>query len=64
MAVDLAGNYAVWVALPEVRFLHGRFTWASWDVDELMEGEIKARLEREVDFLRVGVCGLKGANLA
>jgi len=33
-------------------------------VDELREGEIKARLEREVDFLRVGVYGLKGANLA
>ena len=30
------GNYAVWLASPEADWLAGRFTWAEWDVDELL----------------------------
>ncbi|KAK0631213.1 hypothetical protein B0T14DRAFT_419739 [Immersiella caudata] len=61
--VELSGNYAVWAASEEARFLHGRFTWASWDVDELKDGFGK-RMETDPDFLRVGVWGLKGGDLA
>ncbi|KAK5662179.1 hypothetical protein OQA88_8084 [Cercophora sp. LCS_1] len=61
--VTLAGNYAVWAASPEARYLHGRFTWASWDVDELREKFAK-RLETDPEFLRVGVCGLMGPDVA
>lgn len=61
--IDLPGCYAVWAASPEARFLHGRFTWASWDVDELATGELRKRIDENVDFLRVGVTGLKGARL-
>ncbi|KAK0637469.1 hypothetical protein B0T17DRAFT_482322 [Bombardia bombarda] len=57
----LSGSYSVWAASKEARFLHGRFVWASWDVEELAE-IYKQRLEEDVDFLRVGVIGLAGAN--
>ncbi|KAH7419814.1 hypothetical protein BKA64DRAFT_699831 [Cadophora sp. MPI-SDFR-AT-0126] len=31
----LPGNFCVWLASAEADFLHGRFVWANWDVDEL-----------------------------
>jgi len=33
---NLPGNYAVWLASEEAQFLGGKFTWAQWDVDELL----------------------------
>ncbi|KAG4423647.1 hypothetical protein IFR04_003192 [Cadophora malorum] len=38
----LPGHFCVWLASPEADFLHGKFVWSNWDVDEL-----KAR-EKEV----------------
>ncbi|KAK0712491.1 hypothetical protein B0T26DRAFT_803564 [Lasiosphaeria miniovina] len=61
---SLPGNFAVWAASREARFLHGRYVWASWDVDELAQGELKKRLDSDVDFLRVSVGGIRGSNLA
>lgn len=58
--VSLAGSEAVWLASPEARFLHGRFVWASWDVDELKSGEIRKTIDEDVEFLKIGVNGLKG----
>jgi hypothetical protein len=55
--MSLPGAFAVWCASPEALFLHGRFVWAAWDVDEL-KGPIRERLEKDVDFLRIGVHGL------
>jgi len=50
---------------PEATFLHGRFTWASWDdVEELIKGGVKEQLERDIKFLRVGVFGLRGRDVA
>ncbi|KAK1752793.1 NAD(P)-binding protein [Echria macrotheca] len=62
--IQLPGNYAVWAASPEAKFLHGRFVWSSWDVDELANGPLRKRIDSEVDFLRVGIFGLRGENLA
>jgi len=28
---DLAGNFVVWVASPEAKFLKGKFVWVNWD---------------------------------
>ncbi|KAM0231513.1 hypothetical protein ACHAP5_011044, partial [Fusarium lateritium] len=56
--ISLPGAFAVWCASPEASFLHGRFVWAAWDVDELKNGSILERLENDVDFLRIGVHGL------
>ncbi|KAI1211051.1 NAD(P)-binding protein [Annulohypoxylon truncatum] len=55
---DLPGDFAVWAATPEARFLHGRFVWASWDVDELKTGELRKRIDEDPWFLKVGVRGL------
>jgi len=42
LAAKLPGHFCVWLASPEADFLHGKFVWSNWDVDEL-----KAR-EKEV----------------
>ncbi|KKY31591.1 putative short chain dehydrogenase [Diaporthe ampelina] len=59
---SLAGSEAVWLASPEARFLHGRFVWASWDVDELKSDGFKKALAEDVEFLKIGVHGLKGGD--
>ncbi|KAI0195998.1 putative short-chain dehydrogenase [Xylaria flabelliformis] len=56
--VRLPGDYAVWAASPEAKFLHGRFTWAAWDVDQLKTGELRKRIDEEPAFLKIGVNGL------
>lgn len=49
----------MWAASDEAAFLNGRFIWASWDVEELASGELEKRLEKDENFLRVGVHGLE-----
>ncbi|KAI0970681.1 short-chain dehydrogenase [Xylaria arbuscula] len=56
--VDLPGHFAVWAASPEARFLHGRFVWASWDVEKLQSGEIRTRIEKDPTYLKIGINGL------
>jgi hypothetical protein len=55
---NLPGQFAVWAASPEAEFLHGRFVWAGWDVDELRAGELRKRIEEDPNFLKIGVLGL------
>ncbi|KAK1991159.1 short chain dehydrogenase [Colletotrichum falcatum] len=55
----LPGNFAVWAASEEARFLHGRFVWAKWDVEELKTGEIGDKLRKNDHYLKVGVLGLE-----
>ncbi|KAI8687044.1 hypothetical protein LRP88_13591 [Fusarium phalaenopsidis] len=57
--ISLPASVAVWAASDEAAFLHGRFIWARWDVEELASGEIRERLESDEKFLRVGVHGLE-----
>ncbi|KAJ3873327.1 short-chain dehydrogenase/reductase, partial [Lentinula edodes] len=60
----LPADYAVWAASPEASWLHGRFVWAHWDVDELKaDKEFSKRLEQEKGFLRVAVQGLKDISV-
>ncbi|RFU72681.1 short chain dehydrogenase [Trichoderma arundinaceum] len=56
--VNLAGHYAVWAASEEAKFLHGRFTWSAWDVNELQTGEPKKKIDENPTYLQVGVVGL------
>lgn len=58
VAANLAGQFAVWAASAEARFLHGRFVWCNWDVDELKTGEIRKRIDEDNSYLKVGVLGL------
>lgn len=45
--MSLPSSFAVWLASPGADFVHGRFLWAHWDVDELkaMADEIKEKNE-------------------
>jgi hypothetical protein len=36
-AAELPGQFYVWLASPEAEFLKGKFVWANWDAQELME---------------------------
>jgi hypothetical protein len=56
---NLPGAFAVWAASPEAKFLHGRYVYAAWDVEELARPEIMERLEADRDYLQVSVKGLK-----
>ncbi|KAI0205875.1 short-chain dehydrogenase [Astrocystis sublimbata] len=56
--VDLPGHFAVWAASPEASFLHGRFVWASWDVEKLQNGEIRKRIDDDPAYLKIGINGL------
>ncbi|KAI1168458.1 NAD(P)-binding protein [Nemania serpens] len=56
--VNLPGNFAVWAASPEAKFLHGRFVWAAWDVEQLKSGPLRKRIDEEPTFLKIGVNGL------
>jgi hypothetical protein len=56
--VNLAGHYAVWATSEEAKFLHGRFTWAAWDVEELTSEVTKKKIVENPTYLQVGVVGL------
>lgn len=56
--VKLPGNFAVWAASTEAEFLHGRFVWANWDVDELKDGLPGKRIADDDKFLKVGIHGV------
>lgn len=57
MSDELCGAFAVWASSEEAAFLHGRFVWASWDVEELQTGKIRERIEQDPYFLRVSIEG-------
>ncbi|KAK9417875.1 hypothetical protein SUNI508_01632 [Seiridium unicorne] len=54
---NLPGQFAVWAASPEAKFLHGRFVYSAWDVNELKSGELRKKISEDEDFLRIGVVG-------
>lgn len=48
----------MWAASPEAAFLHGRFVWANWDIDELRSGDVRKRIDEDPYYLKIGVKGL------
>ena len=58
----MPGAFAVWAASKEAAFVHNRTVWASWDVEEMANGEIKRRIEEDEDYLRVSVVGFSMTN--
>ncbi|KAK6066803.1 dehydrogenase reductase SDR family member 2 [Seiridium cupressi] len=56
-SVDLPGQFAVWAATEQAAFLHGRFAWAAWDVDELRAQMLRTEDEDNL-FLTIGVRGI------
>ncbi|KAJ6119515.1 Sorbose reductase SOU1 [Penicillium sp. IBT 18751x] len=57
----LPGNFAVWAATNEAAFLHGRYCWAGWDIEE-MRKKLGENEFRNPQFLRVGVIGMEDAK--
>jgi hypothetical protein len=53
LVAHLPGDFAVWLASPEAKFLSGRFVWAQWDVDELLK--LKERVANEPTFLTTSI---------
>ncbi|ORY67279.1 uncharacterized protein BCR38DRAFT_338486 [Pseudomassariella vexata] len=54
---ELAGQFCVWLASSEARFLKGKMVWVTWDVEELL-----ARAD-EIKNSRLLTCGLDGVPL-
>lgn len=46
----------MWAATKAAAFLHGRFVWCNWDVDELLA--MKSHFESEPGFLKIGLQGI------
>jgi hypothetical protein len=55
----MAAAFAVWAATKKAAFLHGRFVWASWDVEELASGELRKEIDEDPYFLRSTIAPLK-----
>lgn len=55
---NVPGGFSVWAASPEASFLHGRFVWVTWDVEDLASGEVRAQIDADPWLLKVGVKGL------
>ncbi|KAF4451677.1 hypothetical protein F53441_5356 [Fusarium austroafricanum] len=55
---NIPGGFAVWAASPEARFLHGRFVWSTWDVNDLIAGDIRTKIDADPWLLKVGIKGL------
>jgi hypothetical protein len=56
---ELTGAFAVWAASKEAAFLHGRFVWSSWDVEEMATGDIRKRIDEDYYYLRGSIVGLR-----
>ncbi|KAH7310723.1 hypothetical protein B0I35DRAFT_397050 [Stachybotrys elegans] len=55
---NLPGHFAVWAASKEAAFLHGRFVWANWDMEEIKNGPVGERIQSDEHYLKVGIEGL------
>lgn len=51
--VNLPAHFCTWLATGEADFLHGRFLWAHWDVDELIA--LKNKVAADPFLLKVGL---------
>ncbi|PGH08217.1 hypothetical protein GX51_01371 [Blastomyces parvus] len=54
---NLPGQFAVWATSSAAAMFHGRFIHAQWDVNELQAPEVKAKIENDHMFLKIGVVG-------
>jgi short-subunit dehydrogenase len=53
---SLSSDMAVWLSGDNAGFLHGRYVWANWDVEELLG--MKERILADPGYLKVGITGL------
>lgn len=53
---SLPASVCVWASTPAASFLHGRFIWSNWDVEELAQRETELH---EPGYLRIGLQGVE-----
>jgi hypothetical protein len=53
--VDLPASWCVWASTKQAKFLHGRFLWTDWGVEELLEMKEKFQ---DPGFLKIGLQGV------
>lgn len=56
-AADLPGHFFVWLASPEATFLKGKFVWANWDAEELLERAEEIKNAKLLSMVLDGVDG-------
>ncbi|KAK2596433.1 hypothetical protein N8I77_013323 [Diaporthe amygdali] len=57
---SLPASVCVWASTPAASFLHGRFIWSNWDVEELAQRETELH---EPGYLRVGLQGVEYVDI-
>jgi hypothetical protein len=60
ITVSLPAAFAVWATTKQASFLHGRFTWANWDVDEMISWKEKFA---DPGFLKLGLQGAEHVDI-
>lgn len=59
--VELPGDFCAWAATPQAHFLHGRFVWANWDVDELIQRQ--GSINGDSGMLKIGLQGVEHVDI-
>lgn len=59
--MSLPGDASVWAATPAANFLHGRFIWSNWDVDELIQR--KGEIVSQDGMLKIGLQGVEFVDM-
>lgn len=60
LTVELPADFCVWLSTSQADFLHGRFVWAHWDIDELTA--MKERILSDPGLLKIGLQGVEHVN--
>jgi hypothetical protein len=58
---NLPGDYSVWASTAAASFLHGRFVWTNWDVEELIQR--KAEIQADNGLLKIGLQGVEHVDI-
>lgn len=56
-SAQLAGDFTVWAASEEARFLKGKFVWVNWDVEELKSKQVEIE---STALMTLGLDGFSG----
>lgn len=52
---ELPGQFAVWLASPEAKFLKSKFVWSNWDVPEMLEKAEEIKTTKLLDWKLEGI---------
>jgi len=54
--LSLPSHTALWMTCRDAAFLHGRFVWANWDMDELLSQ--REKVLADPGYLKIGITGI------